>query len=471
MNAEISADICILGAGSAGLSIAAGAAQFGRKVVLIEAGEMGGDCLNYGCVPSKALIAAAARAHEVNTKLRLGVRSNGGEIDFNAVMGHVASAIAAIAPNDSQERFEKLGVKVIRARGEFVGPRIVKAGDKTVSAKHFVIATGSSPSAPPIPGLSDTPYLTNETIFALREIPSRLLIIGGGPIGVEMAQAFRRLGANVELFEAISILGRDDPKAVDVVRRSLIEDGVVLHENCQIERIAKNSSCVSVFLKDGAAIEGSHLLTATGRRSNFDGLGLAKAGVETQNGRLKLDRRLRTTNKRVYAAGDAAGGLQFTHVAGDHASTIVKNILFKWPTNRRDHLAPRVTYTDPELASIGLVGSDAKDKYPGARTVEWTFEDNDRAQTEGNISGFIEANITKNGRILGATLVGAHAGEQIGMWSFAIANKLTIKAFTNYIAAYPTRNEISKRAGGAYYTPTLFSPRTKKLISLLSVFD
>jgi pyruvate/2-oxoglutarate dehydrogenase complex dihydrolipoamide dehydrogenase (E3) component len=471
MTQKISADLCIIGAGSGGLSVAAGAAQLGRKVVLIEKAKMGGDCLNYGCVPSKALIAAAARAEEMRTAAPFGVKSVEPQVDFAAVIDRVHAVIAEIAPHDSQERFEGLGVTVIRAAAAFTGERTVRAGASEITAKHFVIATGSSPFVPPIPGLDAVLYFTNETIFDSRERPGHLVIIGGGPIGVELAQAHRRLGAGVTIVEADTILNRDDPEGVEIIRRRLIAEGVSIREKAKVTRAEKTGGGVRLHLEDGATVEGSDLLVAVGRRANLSDLGLEAAGVETENGRLKLDRRLRTTNRRIYAIGDAAGGLQFTHVAGDHASTLVRNILFKTPTNRRDDFAPRVTYSSPEIASVGLSEKAARARHGDVTIARWPFSDNDRARAEGATDGFVKALVRKNGRILGAAIVGEGAGDQIGLWAFAIANGLKIGAFTRYIAPYPTRGEASKRAGGAFYTPTLFSDRTRAVVKLLSMFD
>lgn len=471
MPQKIDADICIIGAGSGGLSVAAGAAQLGRKVVLVEKGKMGGDCLNYGCVPSKALIAAANRAQEIREAGIFGIESSAPAIDFAAVMKHVHSVIAEIAPHDSVERFEGLGVKVIQAPGAFSGPRSVTAGDAEISAKHFVIATGSSPFIPSIDGLDGIPFLTNETIFDLRTRPERLIVLGGGPIGVEMAQAFRRLGSEVTLVEADKILNREDEEAVALVRHKLISEGVDIRENAKAVRAAHADGKVSLTLQNGEAVEGSHLLVAVGRRANLSGLDLEKAGVVLDGGKLRLDARLRTTNKRVFAIGDAAGGMQFTHVAGDHASTLVRNILFKAPAKRRDAFAPRVTYCDPELATIGMTEAEAAQKGEAFTVARWSIADNDRARAERNTDGWIKALIGKNGCILGATIVGEAAGDLIALWSFAVANRVKIRAITNMIAAYPTRSEISKRAAGAYYTPTLFSDRTRGLVKMLSTFD
>lgn len=470
MTETIKADLCIIGAGSGGLSVAAGAAMLGRKVVLIEKGEMGGDCLNTGCVPSKALIAAAARAQEMREAEKFGVASVDPQIDFAAVMDHVHGVIAEIAPIDSQERFEGLGVTVIRAHGAFTGPREVKAGDTTVKAKHFVIATGSTPFIPPIPGIEDVPYFTNETLFDNHALPEHLIIIGGGPIGIEMAQAHRRLGSKVTVIEGEKILGRDDPELADIVRARLVKEGVALVEGGKAERVDKTPSGVSVTV-GARAIEGSHLLVAVGRKPVVDGLNLEAAGVEYDAKGLKTDNRLRTTNKRIYAAGDAAGGRQFTHVAGYHASVLVRNILFKAPSKNREQLSPRVTYCDPELAQVGLTENEARERQGDIKVIRWPFSQNDRAEAERETEGLVKVVTDKKGRILGAGIVGRGAGDLIQPWTLAITSNLKIRAFTDMIAPYPTRGEASKRAAGAWYSDTLFSDRTKFLVRLLSVFD
>lgn len=465
----IDADLCIIGAGSGGLSVAAGAAQLGRKVALIEKAEMGGDCLNFGCVPSKALIAAARRAHDARDAKHLGVQAEV-SIDFHAVIDHVRRVIAAIEPHDSQERFEKLGCTVIRAAAAFTGPREVAAGSVTVRAKHFVVATGSSPLIPAIEGLSHVPYFTNETIFLNRHQPEHLIVLGGGPIGCELAQAFRRLGSRVTLVEAQRILGREDPEAAAVVRESLVSDGVAILEGSAVVRASGTADSVTLDIADGRNVRGSHLLVAVGRKANVENLGLDKAGVAFTHKGVTVDQRLRTTNKRIYAIGDCAGGAQFTHVAGDHASTIVRNILFKAPARRRDAIAPRATYTAPEIAAVGLSDADAANVV-GARTLRWSFTENDRAQAEEAIEGFGKIVTDAKGKILGATIVGENAGDLIHIFAFAVANKMGVRAFTNYIAPYPTRGEIAKRLGGAWYTQTLFSDRTRGLVRALATFD
>lgn len=469
MSETVNADICVIGAGSGGLSVAAGAAMFGRKVVLIEQGEMGGDCLNTGCVPSKALIAAAARAHAIRTAAPFGVKAADPAIDFAAVMDHVHEVIAEIAPIDSQERFEGLGVTVLRERAAFSGPRQVKAGPTTVNAKHVVIATGSSPSMPPVEGLDSVSFFTNETIFENRTQPEHLVILGGGPVGVEMAQAFRRLGSAVTLVERETILAREDPELVGIIRAQLKEEGVRLLEQCNVERAAQDGGVSLVA--GGETIRGSHLLIATGRKPNVGGLDLEAAGVDYDAAGVKVDRRLRTANKRIYAIGDVTGGRQFTHVAGYHASIVIRNILFKLPAANNDRVAPRVTYADPELAHVGLTESEAKAQNPKARSVRWAFGENDRARAELKSAGLIKVTAAPNGRILGASIAGQGAGDLIQPWAQAVAEGRNIKSFTAYIAPYPTRGEIAKRAAGEWFAPALFSNRTKMLLSLLAMFD
>jgi len=466
----INADLCIIGAGSGGLSVAAGAAQLGRKVVLIEMGEMGGDCLNTGCVPSKALLAAGARAQVMRSAEKFGIKNVEPEIDFPAVMDHVRSVIETIAPIDSQERFEKLGVTVLREHASFTGPRQVKAGATIVNAKHFIIATGSAPFVPPISGLSQTPYFTNETIFTNRERPEHLIIIGGGPIGVEMAQAHKRLGSRASIIEGQTILNKDDPELVAIIRDQLIAEGIDIYENAMVDAVLKNESGVSVAV-DGKNISGTHIMIAVGRIPTLDGLNLEAAGVGYDKRGVKVDKRLRTSNKRIYAIGDVIGGRQFTHVAGYHASIIVRNILFKMPAANHDDQAPWVTYCDPELAHVGLTEEQARAQGHEIKILRAPFEDNDRALAERDTHGLVKVMTDKSGKILGVSILGRSAGDLIQIWAFAISNGEKIKAFTNMISPYPTRGEAAKRAASAFFTPALFSKKTKNMISFLSMFD
>jgi pyruvate/2-oxoglutarate dehydrogenase complex dihydrolipoamide dehydrogenase (E3) component len=463
-------DLCVIGAGSGGLAVAAGAVQMGASVVLIEKGRMGGDCLNYGCVPSKSLIAAGKAAHTVRTAGRFGVNGHEPAIDFPAVHAHVHGVIAAIAPHDSEERFAGLGVKVLRAPARFVGPREVEAAGRRVRARRFVIATGSSPALPPVPGLAETPHLTNETIFDLTERPEHLIVLGGGPIGCELAQAHRRLGARTTVLQRSAILPKDDPAAIEVVRRQLRDEGVDLRERVQVAGVEREGNGVAVRVRQAEVEErivGSHLLVAAGRRANVEDLGLEAAVVAYSAKGIEVDARLRTSNKRIFAMGDVAGGYQFTHIAAYHAGIVIRNALFKWPARSDTRAVPWVTYTEPELAQVGLTEPMAKDRGLKVEALSWHFADNDRAQTERETDGFVKVLVDRRGRVRGATIVGERAGELIQPWVLAIDEGLKIASMAQFIAPYPTLGEASKRAAGSYYTPKLFSARTRKLVRFL----
>ena len=471
MSKVIKADIAVIGAGSGGLSVAAGAAQMGARTVLVEKGKMGGDCLNYGCVPSKALIAAAQAANAVRHSGRFGVNGHEPEVDFAAVHDHVHGVIAAIAPHDSVERFEGLGVEVIQGAGRFTGPREIEVDGQRVRARRFVIATGSSAAVPPIAGLDDVPYLTNETIFDLTDQPEHLIVIGGGPIGAELAQAHRRLGAEVTILEMARILGKDDPEVTDIVRRRLADEGIAMLEGISISSVARDGNGIAVSIEqDGEerTVTGSHLLVAAGRRANVDGLNLEAAGIDYSPRGITVDARLRTTNKRVFAIGDVAGGHQFTHVAGYHAGIVIRNALFSLPAKANHDAVPWVTYTDPEIAHVGLTEALAREKHGHAiKVVRWSFAENDRAQAERETDGLVKVVVGPKGKILGASIAGLHAGELLQPWVLAISQDLKIGAMANIIAPYPTLGEVNKRAAGSYYTPTLFSDRTRKVVGLV----
>lgn len=463
----IKTDICVIGAGSGGLSVAAGAAQMGARVVLIEAGEMGGDCLNTGCVPSKALI-AAAKAAEAQRQGFAGVAAVNPVIDFSAVKDHVAAVIGAIAPHDSQERFEGLGCTVIRAFARFTSPHEVEAGGTLIRARRFVIATGSRPFIPPIPGVETTPFLTNETIFSLRERPGHLVIIGGGPIGLEMAQAHRRFGCEVTVIEAGKVLGREDPELAAILIEALRAEGIALHEGQAVTGLSGREGAVEVTLGDGSRVEGSHLLIAAGRQVALAGMDLDRAGVAFTPKGVTVDDRLRSTNRRVYAVGDAAGGLQFTHVAGWHAGIVIRQALLGLPARARAHAIPRVTFTDPELAHVGLTEAEARERHgAGLGVHRIDFGSNDRAQAEGKTCGLIKLMVAR-GRPVGVSVIGPQAGELIGFWTLAISSGLKLSAIAGTVLPYPTLNEISKRAVSAYFSPKLFAnPVLKRIVRLV----
>ncbi|MBM9596442.1 dihydrolipoyl dehydrogenase family protein [Roseitranquillus sediminis] len=465
---QIETDVCVIGAGSGGLSVAYAASQMGARTVLIERGRMGGDCLNYGCVPSKALIASAKATWGQAHSGVFGIASVTPQIDYAAIKDHIAGVIGAIAPIDSQERYESLGVRVIREHARFVSDRELQAGEVRIRARRFVVAAGSSPLVPPIPGLNETPYLTNETIFDLREKPEHLIVVGGGPIGVELAQAHVRLGCKVTLIEGAKALGKDDPELSVIVLDRLRDEGVDLREGSEVSRVSGSAGAVEVETKDGRKVGGTHLLMAVGRSANVDGLDLEKAGVKFGRKGLEVGDDLRTTNRRIYAVGDIAGRMQFTHVAGYHAGVVVRPILLGVRARAtQDHL-PWVTYADPELAQVGLTEEQARGTYGDRLTVvRFRYAENDRAQAERRTTGLIKVMVVR-GRPVGASIVGASAGELIGTWSLAIANKLKMRAISNMVAPYPTLSEINKRAAGAYFSPALFdNPRLKRAVRLV----
>ncbi|MEM9395324.1 MAG: FAD-dependent oxidoreductase [Pseudomonadota bacterium] len=470
MTQRIETDICVIGAGSGGLSVAAGAVQMGARVVLIEGHKMGGDCLNYGCVPSKALIAAAKQAHTVR-KGGFGIAPAEPVIDYSAAKDHVHDVIATIEPVDSQDRFEGLGVHVIREFGEFTSSTEVKAGENTISARRFVIATGSRPFVPPIPGIESVPYLTNESLFDLRERPDHLIVIGGGPIGMEMAQAHVRLGSKVTVLEGMKALGKDDPEMAAIALERLRGEGIEIVEGAQVSEVSGEAGNITVKTDDGRSFNGSHLLMAVGRAVNVEKLNLEAAGIEYDRRGVKVDASLRTTNKKVYAAGDVAGGLQFTHVAGYHAGVLIRQLVLGMPAKARTDHIPWATYTDPEIAQIGLTEAQARkahgDKLEVAR---FEFEENDRAIASGRTTGLIKVMVFK-GKPVGASIVGADAGELIGLWAYAIANGHKMSAVANMVAPYPTLGEVNKRAAGAYFSPRLFeSDMVKRIVRIVQRF-
>lgn len=470
MDEVLKPDLCVIGAGSGGLSVAAAAAQFGVPVVLIEKGRMGGDCLNYGCVPSKALLAAGKRAEAVRTAGAFGIDIIEAQVDHARVHDHVHGVIAAIAPNDSIERFTGLGVRVIQAQANFLDKHTVEAGRFLIRARRFVVATGSSPVIPPIPGLDEVPYYTNETIFDVSERIQHLIALGGGPIGMEIAQAHRMLGAHVTVIDAAAFLSREDPEASRIVIDRIAESGVLLHPSTRVEKVEPAVQGVAVHIgKQGETeiIKGSHLLVATGRKPNVKGLSLERAGVVFDARGIKVNARLKTTNHRIYAIGDVIGGQQFTHLANYHAGSVIRNALFRLRPRANGTAIPRVTYTDPELAQIGLTETEARERYRRIRILRWPYADNDRAQAERTTHGFIKVITRPNGQILGCTIVGAEAGELIQLWVMALAKDMRIGDLTGLVLPYPTLSELSKRVAFTFYQPTLTKRWLRSIIDLL----
>ena len=466
-------DLCVIGAGSGGLSVAAGAAQMGARVVLVEKGKMGGDCLNYGCVPSKALLSAAHKAHNMQDGKEFGIKQNGIDINFRSVHNHVHDVIEGIAPHDSVERFEGLGVTVLKSKAKFLDARRVRAGSKIIMPRYTVIATGSSAALPDIPGLAEIEYLTNGTVLDLTRARRHIVISGGGPLGVEMAQALRRLGSEVTILESRRLLPKCDHELAEVVSAQLRKEGIRVVEETNIIQISQRRGGAVIHIADGKSvrdIDASHVLVATGRRPNFDELDLDKAGVLFSENGIEVDRRLRTTNKRVFAIGDVIGGTQQTHAAGYHAGIVIRNTLFRLPAKADLSLMPRAIYTNPEIAEVGLTESEASQIYSGVRSLKWSFDDNDRARAEREIEGLVKIVVSGRGKILGAGIVGKNAGDLITPWTLAMQEELKISSMANLIAAYPTRSEASKRAAGSFYSPALFGKGTRRLVRFLSMF-
>ncbi|MCO4054897.1 MAG: FAD-dependent oxidoreductase [Bosea sp.] len=474
MTEILTPDLCVIGAGSGGLSVAAAAALFGVPVVLVERHRMGGDCLNAGCVPSKALIAAGHRAHDIRHAGQFGIVSGAPQIHFARVHAHVHRVIGSIAPTDSVERFTSLGVRVIEGEARFIDGRTAAVGDIRIRPRRFVIATGSRPTIPPIPGLDSVPYLTNETVFDETARPDRLIVLGGGPIGVELGQAFRRLGSAVTLLQAGRILPRDDAEAAGYALRALRADGVHVREGARVERIEGEAGAIRAILASGEVVAGSHLLIAAGRTPSLEALDLAAAGVAHGRAGITVDRGLRTSNRRIYAIGDCAtgatDGLQFTHAANHHAGIVIRSALFRLPAKVDNSAMPRVTYCDPEIASVGLTEDKAREEGRTFQVLRWPFAENDRAQAEGEPDGMIKIVTDSKGRILGATIAGKSAGDLLMPWVMAVQKRWTVQDIAGFIFPYPTFSEVSKRAALTHFSPMAGKPWIRRILGVLRKF-
>jgi pyruvate/2-oxoglutarate dehydrogenase complex dihydrolipoamide dehydrogenase (E3) component len=459
-------DLAVIGAGSAGLSVTAVAAQLGLRVALIERDRMGGDCLNVGCVPSKALLAAAHAAEAARRAPALGVRLPAPVIDWAGVRAHVHGVIAALAPNDREERFRGLGATVLRGTARFVAADALAVDGTRLSARRMVVAAGSRPAAPPIPGLRDIAYLTNERLFDLAERPEHLLILGGGPIGLEMADAYGGLGCRVTVVEARHIAGKEDPELAAGLRAALTARGVTIMEGVEVAEAACGPTLV---LRDGRRLAGSHLLVAAGRVPNLESLGLEAGGVRATAAGVATDAGLRSlSNRRVFAAGDIAdpqgiGPRAFTHVGTYHAGLVVRRAIFRLPARLDCRALPRVTYTDPELAQVGPTASEARTTGRRVSILRWPLAENDRARIERDDRPGLVKLVVERGRVIGAGILARNAGEMIGQWALAIERNVPLRALAGLIAPYPTRAEAGKRAAGEFYRARLFSGNTKLL--------
>lgn len=469
----LSPDICVIGAGAGGLAVAAMAAAFGRKVVLVEKHRMGGEPASVGSVPSKALLASARRAHAMRTAGAFGLSAVEPQIDHRAVQHHVRGVIAAIAPNNAAERMSGLGVHVIQGAARFLDKSTVLAGDYRITARRFVIATGSSPAVPIVHGLDGCPYFTSDTILEADRKPAHLVIVGGGPTGLELAQAHARLGSRVTVIEAARALGRDDPEATAVVLKALRAEGIDIREGAEVERVESMAGFVRVHAATESgteAFDGSHLLFAAGRRPNLSDLNLEAAGVRYSADGIAVNRGLRTSNSRVYAIGDVTGGPSLAHAASYHAEVVLRRALFRLPAKADATIIPRVTFTDPELAHVGLTEDEARAARHKINVLRWPFVENDRAQAERETAGHVKVVTTSGGRVLGATIVGAEAGELIQTWALAVAQRLPVKAVAGMVAPHLTRGEASRRAALRTYAAKPASPTVRKLIDFLAKF-
>jgi len=459
-------DICVIGAGAAGLVVAAGGASLGAKIVLVEKHKMGGDCLHYGCVPSKTLLQSARVAYTMAHADAFAIPAHTPRPDISAVMERVASVIKSIEPHDSPERFRELGVEVILGAGQFTDRHSFSVNSRQIRARHFVIATGSRAAVPSIDGIENTPYLTNEQIFALREPVDRLIVVGGGPIGIEMAQAFGRLGSKVYVIQkGTQILAREDPDMAEVVAQQLQQEGVELLTGHKPIKVEGSKGDVCLRLRDAAGnektINATHLLLAAGRRPNIENLGLEAAAVELKNGHIVTDARLRTSNKRIFAAGDVVGGPQFTHMAEHHAGVVLRNAIFRLPAKVETKVIPWATFSEPELARVGLSETEAGQQGIHHKVYSVPFQDMDRAKTDGTTEGFAKIITSPKGKLLGAAIVGPHAGELIHEYVLAIAKGMTASELSSVIHIYPTLAQINRRVADARMKEAL-TPTAKK---------
>lgn len=449
-------DVIVIGGGAAGLTAAGGCALFGLKVALIEGHKMGGECLNNGCVPSKALITAAKRAAEANVQDRFGIQMTAAKVDWSGVHAHIHKAIADIAPHDSEERFEEMGCDVYRGHATFIHKKRVAVGETILAAPKIVIATGSTPFVPPIEGLGDIPYLTNETIWDLDVLPQHLVIVGGGVIGMEMAQSFRRLGSEVTVIEPGKPMGRDDPESVAVVVETMKAEGVMFVEGKATRVTPGALSSFTVTLEDGEEVAGTHLLIAVGRKARTEGYGLEDIGIELGRNGIAVDARRRTNLKHIYAIGDCREGPRLTHVSGYEGSNVALEITMGLPTKVDWSALPWCTYTDPEVAQIGMTEAEAREEHGEKITViREGFDHNERAIAEGDTRGHMK--VVMNGKkVLGASIVGRNAGELLLPFTQLITGKASTFALGSAIVTYPTRSEITKAAAFSAWEGTVF---------------
>lgn len=466
---NIKTELCIIGGGAGGLSLAAAASQLGVKVVLVEKNKMGGDCLNSGCVPSKALLAAAKHRWQCLNNHTFGFTVQRSHFDFSKVMAHVKQTIADIAPHDSVERFEGLGCQVILGQGQFSNDHTLQVNNKNIQAKRFVIATGSSPFIPPVKGLANINFFSNENIFNITKLPQHLIIIGGGIMACELGQAFAMLGSKVSLLIRSTLLRQQQPDCVELLRQSMLKMNIDIYEQASIESVAElNHRMVAVIQHQAEekVLTGSHILVATGRKANTEDLTLAKANIELDAKQaIKVNKRLQTSNKKIFAIGDVIGQQPFTHMANHHAGIVLKNLLFRLPAKLNRDYIPQVIYTVPEIAHVGINAEQAQQQNLSIEITETPYQDNDRARCQAYGIGKIKIISDKKGRVLGVTIIGEHAGELLMPWLTLVKNKQSLRKLTDLIIPYPTLSELSKRSASSFFHPRLFSDKVRKIVS------
>jgi pyruvate/2-oxoglutarate dehydrogenase complex dihydrolipoamide dehydrogenase (E3) component len=466
INMTVLRDLVVIGGGAGGLVVASVAAQLGLDVVLINKQlAMGGDCLHYGCVPSKALLKSAAVAHAMRQADHWGVAPVNPQIDIQAVNAAIQNAIDNIQKHDSRERFEALGCEVITGEARFTAPSQIEVAGENINAKRFVIATGSSVFIPPIKGLAQTDFLTNEHMFSLPALPKSMIVLGGGPVGVEMAQAYSRLGTKVTIVELASrLVSRMDEAASRILADALQMEGVSIYLNTEVVEVAEKNNLKQVVLKDGTTLQSEVLLVAIGRRPVVDSLNLEAAKVAYNSTGIKVNRKMQTSNKRIFACGDVTGEMLLTHVAELQAGIVIANMVFKLPKKISYDVIPSVVYTNPEIAQVGVTVEQCE-KLKHGEVYKFEVSQLDRAITDNEKTGIAKI-LTNRGRIIGAHIIAPHAGELIHELALAVQEKMKISKITSLVHAYPSYSQLNKRLAGQYYKDRLFSPFTRKLVAL-----
>lgn len=466
-------DIGIIGGGAAGLTVAAGAAQLGARTLLVEKEPaLGGDCLHFGCVPSKTLIRSAHMYHQLGSTKKFGLPEvEAPPVDFRMVADRIRSVIATIQVHDSVERFCKLGAQVEFGEAEFIDEHAIRLNGKTHSAKFWVIATGSSPAAPRVESLKNIDYITNKEIFSLDTLPEKMIVLGAGPIAMEMAQAFQRLGSQVLVIQRSGqILSKEDKDMADTVMHVLQDEGVEILLNSNVVEAKQENSVKSITVEDKDGNRFTHMadtvLLAQGRTPNTGSLGLSKINVAMTRGGITVDNRLRTSHKHIFAPGDINGAYQFTHAAGYEGGIVITNAVFHLPRKTDYTLMPWCTYTDPELSSIGLNEKTATKK--GINYTVWTeeFSGNDRALAEGNTTGKIKMLLNEKEKVIGVQIAGPRAGDLLGEWVAVLGGGVKLSTLAGTVHPYPTLAEINKRVAGSFLSTKIFSDRVKKGLKL-----